>query len=551
MKKSWFFALILLGVLLYWPGQMSLPPFDRDESRFAQASHQMVETGNYVDIRFQDEVRYKKPIGIYWLQALSVKVTGAQDSIWAYRIPSWLGAIAAVLLTGVLFSLLASPAVGLGSALLLASCLLMGVEARLAKTDAVQLATIVLAQLALARLWLGLGPARGKKEGLLFWLALGIGVLVKGPIILMVTGLTAASLSLVRRSAAWLKPLLLWQGGLLFALIVLPWLIAITIKSGGQFWVESVGKDLLAKAAGGQESHGAPPGYYLATVFLTFWPWAPLLIPAAVMAWRRRQEAAIQFLLAWLIPSWIVFEAMPTKLLHYTLPTFPVLAGLVALLLIGGRGVVSKGVWRLALGLAGLLFVGVVVAIPLAPALIAQGPDMDPALISGTEISLSGAIASTLMLLLVVGALVLRRRPALATGLGLAGLVLFYGTTYAAVMPGMNFFWVSRSLAGLVAPHRAECPGPITSLGYGEPSLVFLLGTNTKLANSWDEVTRPADRCALFLIEDHFNASMPEDFRNEAKELGKELGRAGGLNYSKGDPVALTLYRVDPRDVTP
>jgi 4-amino-4-deoxy-L-arabinose transferase-like glycosyltransferase len=148
-------ALILLCLALYLPGQVALPPFDRDEARFAQASHQMIETGNYVDIRFQEEVRYKKPVGIYWLQVVSAKLTGAADQIWAYRVPSWLGATIAVLLTSVLIGGLFTPQTGVLAALLLASCLLLGVEARMAKTDAVQLACIVLAQVALARVWLG------------------------------------------------------------------------------------------------------------------------------------------------------------------------------------------------------------------------------------------------------------------------------------------------------------------------------------------------------------------------------------------------------------
>ncbi|MGO9543748.1 MAG: ArnT family glycosyltransferase, partial [Rhodomicrobium sp.] len=65
-------ALIVLCGALYLPGIASLPPTDRDEARFAQASKQMLETGNYVDIRFQTEARYKKPIGIYWLQSAAV-----------------------------------------------------------------------------------------------------------------------------------------------------------------------------------------------------------------------------------------------------------------------------------------------------------------------------------------------------------------------------------------------------------------------------------------------------------------------------------------------
>ena len=65
--------LMLCGLLFFLPGFFTIPPIDRDEARFAQATKQMVETGDYVDIRFQDEVRYKKPVGIYWLQAAAVE----------------------------------------------------------------------------------------------------------------------------------------------------------------------------------------------------------------------------------------------------------------------------------------------------------------------------------------------------------------------------------------------------------------------------------------------------------------------------------------------
>src|SRR5215470_14454110 len=65
--------LLVCAALFFLPGFFNIPPIDRDEARFAQATKQMVESGEYVDIRFQDEVRYKKPVGIYWLQAGVVK----------------------------------------------------------------------------------------------------------------------------------------------------------------------------------------------------------------------------------------------------------------------------------------------------------------------------------------------------------------------------------------------------------------------------------------------------------------------------------------------
>ena len=96
-------VLIVVALLAFLPGFFQIGPVDRDEARFAQATKQMIETGDYVDIRFQDETRYKKPIGIYWLQAAAVKLARtaglahADTTIWLYRIPSLLGAIGAVL----------------------------------------------------------------------------------------------------------------------------------------------------------------------------------------------------------------------------------------------------------------------------------------------------------------------------------------------------------------------------------------------------------------------------------------------------------------------
>ena len=97
--------LVAFSLFAFLPGFFQTPAVDRDEARFAQATKQMLEARDYVDIRFQNEVRYKKPVGIYWLQAAAVKtgealgVPQARTTIWLYRLPSLFGAIGAVLLT--------------------------------------------------------------------------------------------------------------------------------------------------------------------------------------------------------------------------------------------------------------------------------------------------------------------------------------------------------------------------------------------------------------------------------------------------------------------
>ena len=214
--------LLLFALIAFLPGFFQIPPVDRDEARFAQATKQMIESGQYIDIRFQNEVRYKKPIGIYWLQAAAVRageavgVPNALTTIWLYRLPSLFGATGAVLLTYWAALAFVSRRAALLAALMMASSILLGVEARLAKADATLLFTCVAAMGAMARVYLSHRRAPEEKIGwalpAIFWTAIAAGVLVKGPLILMfvlLTGAKVASLKgevvgqLVRRPHRW------------------------------------------------------------------------------------------------------------------------------------------------------------------------------------------------------------------------------------------------------------------------------------------------------------------------------------------------------------
>ena len=202
--------LLLVALLSFLPGFFSIPPIDRDEARFAQATKQMVESGDYIDIRFQDEVRYKKPVGIYWLQGGVVKLARALGferaltTIWLYRVPSLVGAIGAVLLTYWAALAFVSRRAAVLAGLMMASCVLLGIERLIAKTDAMLLLTVVAAMGAMARAYLPdqrerLQPAGAWMLAGVFWSALAIGVLLKGPLIVMIIGLAAVAL-IVRRS---------------------------------------------------------------------------------------------------------------------------------------------------------------------------------------------------------------------------------------------------------------------------------------------------------------------------------------------------------------
>ena len=193
--------------------------------------------------------------------------------------------------------------------------------------------TVVLAMSVLARVYLAprrRDPLPGLGLLAVFWTALAVSILVKGPLILMVVGLAAVTLCVLDRSARWLLALRPLPGIAWLLLLVLPWFIAIYMRVGSQFLVGSVGGDMLAKVANSQETHGAPPGLYLVLFFATFFPASMLAGLAAPAVWAVRREPAARFLLAWLVPSWIVFELVVTKLPHYVMPLYPAIAILIA-----------------------------------------------------------------------------------------------------------------------------------------------------------------------------------------------------------------------------
>jgi 4-amino-4-deoxy-L-arabinose transferase-like glycosyltransferase len=469
-------GLIILALVSFLPGIAGIPPVDRDEARFAQSTKQMLETGNYVDIRFQEGTRYKKPIGIYWLQAALVKLTGqgAEAPIAAYRLASLLGALAAVLLT----YWAAMPLFGRSAAFIAASAMAVSVilaaEAHLAKTDAVLLATVLLTQGSLARIYLS---DRTRPPPLLaalcFWIGLGLGILVKGPIVLMVAGLTALSLAIVDRDARWLLRLRPLIGVPLAAAIVLPRFIAILTIAGRDFIGQSVGHDLLGKLGGGQEGHAAPPGTHFALFWLIFWPAAALLPAATQWIWRERGDPAVRLSLAWLVPSLLVFEAVVTKLPHYPLPVYPAVAALL------GGAVAARGLaggWLLARAPAILAAVGgILVATVLVVAIARFGGGITPAAVA----------VAVLGIVLAAGSIVVSLKGAPLAGIALLAVAALpiHVLTFGIAAPAVAGLWLTPRIAAALERDAPCSDRVVASAGYQEASLIFTVGTGIKFVD--------------------------------------------------------------------
>lgn len=534
-------VLVLLCLALFLPGWFTLPPTDRDEARFAQASKQMVESGDYIDIRFQDETRYKKPIGIYWLQTAGVNALHAVglarlNDIWAYRLPSLLGATGAVLLFFGLFQRLMGREQAFVAAVILACCLILTVEARLAKTDAVLLLSFMLMFGGLARAYLRHceGGVVLWPTWLLFWGGMTLSVLLKGPVGPAVAVLALFSLRWMWGARGLLGALRPMSGLLLVLLVALPWFITIQLKSDGAFVQESLKGDFFSKLLEGQESHGKPPGFYLLLAPLLLWPFAPLVF-RALPYWRQLvAQPLARFALAWVFPGWLLFELVPTKLPHYVLPFLP---GLILLAVLALPLPSLRPVWWLQ-GVRGLL---IVIWAIVCIALMGAGVLL-PYQVNGAFSPWSVLVVIGAGVVLVTGLQALLRRDA-GRFLWAAplGAVLVYAGVLQGILPGLQGVWLSPALQRVV---EREGNPPFTSGGYREPSLAFLTGTKTLM-------TTPEG--AVLFLSGHPNGLAAIDsagdaaFRQAAAAIGlavQETERVRGFNYSRGDWVEMVVYRV-------
>jgi len=526
----------LIAMIAGLPSLLLLPPLDRDESRYAQATSQMLESGDFVDIRFQDEPRWKKPVGIYWMQALAVAATSSVEArdIAPYRLPSLFGAMLAAWALAWAGAALFGQRAGFLAGAMLGATFLLSSEAGIAKTDAMLCGAVTLSMAALARMYMATraGERAPRPHKLMFWGGLGLSILIKGPIGPMVVALTMLSLSAWDRDVKWMRRLG-WGWGLpLVALIVGPWAIAITIVSDGGFWREAIFGDLAPKLQGGHESHGAPPGYFLLLSPLLLFPMT-LMLPAAISAgWHRRAEPAIRFLVCWLIPAWLVFELTPTKLAHYTLPTFGALALLAAAALTQPIGTISR---RVGAGLA--LLAGGLLCVIVVYGLTEFGRSTAQTWATITIVFAFMAAAGGAFLLInraAVSAVILSLAFGIVAHAALAG-------TLRQLRPLSVAPQLEKTLerAGL-HPRQGRVPGPVAITTFHEPSFVFLTGRDTELTDAAG-AARALAQGRPAIVE----AGDDDRFRQALAPfgvVGRAVGTVNGHNYSSGDDVSLTVY---------
>jgi len=363
--KSINYALLFLGcIIFHMVGTWSLPLIDRDEPRFAEASREMIERGDYIVPRFNNQLRLDKPPLAYWAQVASYRIFGQND--FAARFPS---AVAAALVAMSILawgSRIGGNHVGWWAAIIFTLSLQTFIHAKAAVADMWLVLFVTLAH------WAGYEMRFENSERqtsnaqrstsnteyrpwwFLFYLALAGGFLAKGPIA-WTPLLTLAAMKLFVGDVELAKRFKFARGILLMLAIVALWGVPALIQTHGEFFRIGIGRHVVGRSFGAMEGHGANSlgiyllllPFYFVTIFASFFPWSIKLPSLANKLWRERDKSRLRsdsygvrvdiYLLTAAGIIFVIFSLIKTKLPHYTLPAFPLLSLLLARHLIDHR----------------------------------------------------------------------------------------------------------------------------------------------------------------------------------------------------------------------
>lgn len=528
LAALWFLA----SFALFLVGNWSHAVWDRDEPRYCVATAEMIRYGDWVVPTFNRELRYDKPILIYWLMAPSLVAFGENE--FAARFPSALfggGRVA------ILFLLALAMGCSLRGAHLAAlagaTTVLLQALSKAATTDSVLIFTVVA---AMALFWWSQVSGFRWWRHLAFYAMIGLAVLVKGPPgpafvalgILMywgwmhfrpsrdeAFGIEVLPLSQTRCPAGPRFPGMVTLSGLLvFFAVTLPWAIMVTLRTQGDFLQESIGRHVVERAREPLEGHSGPFFYYLPILPLAVLPLTPLVILAAIWGWRNCRLPQVRFLASWLLPGLIVISAVSTKLPHYTAPLLPSLCLLLGLWYTRRQtaGAVTPDFPRTRRTLAVLMAViglAVAVALPVAVLLVGFPLGLLPFLVTGLLVFAAMGGGAWL---LWKG---LEWESSWAWGAGLS-VALMVGVLWPLSL--LEPIRPSKTIALWMRENLPE-DTRLLSARYQEPSMYFYWGepVTEVRASEWEEgfavLTDRSRRTAFVTLDTHWER-WSEEYRN-------------------------------------
>ena len=335
-----------------------------DEPRYAQIAREMLARHDWVMPFVGGKAWLEKPPLYYWQAMVAYSVFGVGD--WAARLPGAVDATALVVAV-YLFLRRMRPGYELDGALMVASAAGIVGFARAASTDMPLAATVTIALLA----WYAWHESGRKIDLLVFHVALGLGVLAKGPVAVLLAGAIIGAFALVKRDPRLLWKTLWTPATLAFLVVASPWFVLIQ-KREPEFFRTFFLEHNLARFGTNVYHHPGPVWYYAPVAFLGLLPWAVFVIlsfaDSARSWWKSSREfigssgALDVFLMFWFVIPVLFFSFSSSKLPGYILPALP--AGTLMLAEYVRRQVTNGGKPHLAV----VVVHSLVAAFPLVPA---------------------------------------------------------------------------------------------------------------------------------------------------------------------------------------
>lgn len=535
-------SLVVMSMYLFMGTRSTL--WDRDEPHYARVTVEMVESGNYLVPTFNGRPWLEKPTLLYWLMSLPIRVFGPTE--FACRFFAAAGTALTCLLTFFIGWRLLGAKAGLWAMIILASTLMILVHGAAATVDAVLLPFTVG---VLAVFIQAIGSGMHIPHVILMGIALGAGLLAKGPMGLLPIPVMITTLWLGRRAKLRAGRYLLRIGTAtaLGVLIFFAWAIPANNATQGQFLRVFIGSHVLSRAITPMQDHGGDfllyLPYYLPVIIVGFFPWT-MHLPGAVSAVVGRRvggQYCRALLIGWVASIFIMMTLAATKLPNYIIFIWPALALAVAGTIVaaqqnrlsaGDRIWLRRGVW-----LFGPLAIAAVLALMIGPWFLE---------IPGLRWS---GLASGIVLL-IMAVIAIRQqyadRPQASAGVLLVGILVFQIPLLFGVLPAVERVKISPLIARTIKDKTAEGM-PVATYEYGEPTLNFYVGRqiepldSEKAVIAWTRQPQPG----VLVIPKDMLAAIQERHGSLALD---EIAATEGFNYSKGTRLELLALIRRPKD---
>jgi 4-amino-4-deoxy-L-arabinose transferase-like glycosyltransferase len=362
-------AILLFSLALLLCGNWILPLTDRDEARFGEASREMLQRHDYVVPWFNGHYRFDKPVLIYWCQSASYRLFG--DNEFGARFPSALFTAATALILVRWGRKFTDGKTAFAAGAMFVACLHIAVIGRVATAD---MAMVFFSTLSVWSGWELTRPEQNQRRRWwwIFYISLALGFLAKGPVAWLPLG--GLWISRAMRKNSFRLPLNETVVGLCITVaLAAAWGLPAMDRTNGAYFDVGIGEHVVNRSVSVNDSHGISgtlgylallPAYFI-TFFASFFPWSTR-VPGALRRWwpTRRSDDLGWYLLLQAFIVFGVFSLVSTKLPHYSLPGYPMIALWFALQFGGGQNsfawfnkrVVAMTIFVLVLTLGGFTF---------------------------------------------------------------------------------------------------------------------------------------------------------------------------------------------------